>query len=68
MKLDSVIDKIIQHKKHPNLRFRLKEKVEKLTKYVENKTIVSSCRISLTLCLTSCVSSFNLPIEVWRLK
>ena len=45
-----------------------KEKVEKLTKYVEKKTIVSSCRISLTLCLTSCVSSFNLPIEVWRLK
>ena len=31
MKLESVIDKIIQHKKQPNLRFRLKAKVEKFT-------------------------------------
>ncbi|WP_291865327.1 serine O-acetyltransferase EpsC [Maribacter sp.] len=31
MKLESVIHKIIQHKKHPNLRYRLKEKVEEFT-------------------------------------
>lgn len=31
MKLESVINKIIQHKKQPNLRYQLKEKVEEFT-------------------------------------